>query len=260
VQAVAEHINVEPTANSHAAVLELYGGILTAMNTLFMTISGGIDWKDAMIPLADIHWAYNLLFSLYIFFMVIGVLNVVIGAFVTRTGEIASRDREYLVKSQLHELNTYFHKVRTFFKEADKDKSGMLSIEEFRETLTHPDVQAYFNALDLDVTQAELLFTLLDQDRNDGVISLDEFLAGCMRLRGQAKSIDVNILLHANRRLFNRITELMEAVAEAFDLDSGCPKSRTVSLKQTALPSAFITVQKRDDPNEPGQHSGTATA
>merc|ERR1712079_781273 len=131
-----------------------------------------------MNPLKEMYWLYQWVFSFYIFFMFIGVLNVVNGAFVARTGEIAARDREYLVRLQTHELNTYFHKVRTFFKEADKDKSGMLSIEEFRGTLKHPEVQAYFSALDLDVSQAELLFTLLDQDGSH-LVSLDEFLAGC---------------------------------------------------------------------------------
>jgi len=250
VQVVVEHIQLNPAANTHAAVLELYGGVPMAMNTLFMTISGGIDWRDAMIPLNEIHWVYKWAFSLYIFFMVIGVLNVVIGAFVARTGEIASRDREYLVRAQMKDLHIYFHKVRTFFKEADKDKSGMLSIEEFRETLKHPEVQAYFSALDLDVSQAELLFTLLDQDHSK-MVSLDEFLAGCMRLRGQAKSIDVNMLLHASRQLFKRVGNLIEAVSEPFDSDEEGTGSRAVAQTRTALASAVLADQK-DDMNGPG--------
>jgi len=227
VQVVAEHIGEYPMDDKRAVALELYGGVFTAMNTLFMTISGGIDWKDAMNPLKEMYWLYQWVFSFYIFFMFIGVLNVVNGAFVARTGEIAARDREYLVRLQTHELNTYFHKVRTFFKEADKDKSGMLSIEEFRGTLKHPEVQAYFSALDLDVSQAELLFTLLDQDGSH-LVSLDEFLAGCMRLRGQAKSIDVNMLLQANRRLFGRITDFMEAIAEACGFEEEGTKTQTL--------------------------------
>merc|ERR1719223_657271 len=106
-----------------------------------------------MTPLGEIHWIYRQGFVFYIFFMVFGVLNVVIGAIVARTGEIASRDREHLVRTQTHELNAYFHKVKTFFKEADQDKSGMLSLDEFRHTLTNSEVQAYFSALELDVSQ-----------------------------------------------------------------------------------------------------------
>jgi len=228
LQVVTEHVREDPMDDKHAAVLELYGGVLTAMNTLFMTISGGIDWKDAMNPLKEIYWLYQWVFSFYIFFMVIGVLNVVVGAFVARTGEIATRDREYLVRTQMHELNTYFHKVRTFFNEADEDKSGMLSLDEFRHTVKHPEVKAYFTALDLDVSQAELLFTLLDQDGSH-LVSLDEFLAGCMRLRGQAKSIDVNMLLHANRRLFRRMTDFMEAIAEVFGYEDEMTETRNVA-------------------------------
>merc|ERR1712113_788835 len=125
----------------------------------------------------------------------------------------------------------------TFFKEADRDKSGMLSLEEFRSTLKHAEVQAYFSALDLDVSQAELWFRLLDQDGSH-LVSLDEFLAGCMRLRGQAKSIDVNMLLHASRRLFDRLNHLMEAIGESFELDGEPTRSfhsHADEQKQTAL-------------------------
>eukprot|EP00969_Alexandrium_andersonii_P235767 10409147-Alexandrium_andersonii.AAC.1 len=59
-----------------------------------MTISGGVDWKDAMSPLLHIHWSYQPVFTLYIFLMVIGVLNVVMGAFVAATADMVAKDKE----------------------------------------------------------------------------------------------------------------------------------------------------------------------
>jgi len=55
-----------------------------------------------------------------------------------------------------------------------------------------------------------MLFNLLDKD-NSGTLTLDEFLGGCMRLKGPAKNLDVNVLIDENRRLSNIVKELRES-------------------------------------------------
>merc|ERR1712032_1508758 len=105
-------------------------------------------------------------------------------------------------------------RIVTFFEEADKDHSGMLSWEEFKTYLQNSKVKAYFQALELDVSQAHKLFTLLDADNSDQV-GLHEFLEGCMRLKGQAKSIDVNMLLYESERVFQLMCDFMDNSEEA---------------------------------------------
>merc|ERR1712176_831694 len=90
----------------------------------------------------------------------------------------------------------------------DLDKSGTLSWEEFRAHLENQKVRAYFQTLDLDVSQAHVLFALLDADGSNQV-TIDEFLDGCMRLKGQAKSIDLNMLLYMNKKVFDQISLFM---------------------------------------------------
>jgi len=194
-------------------LLELYGGIPSAAICLFMMVSGGLDWRDAMIPMKQVHGVYEYFFTFYVFFMVIVVLNVVVGAFVTTTGDIAARDRELIVKGQMNQFTDYIKKVGTFFSEADVDGSGKLSLHEFKAHLKHKLVSAYFHALGIDVAQAELLFHLLDKD-NSGMLSLDEFMAGCFRLRGSAKSLDVNLLLHETRQVSKCVKQLRDFLLE----------------------------------------------
>mmetsp|Transcript_33643 Transcript_33643/g.50201 ORF Transcript_33643/g.50201 Transcript_33643/m.50201 type:complete len:163 (+) Transcript_33643:2-490(+) len=135
------------------------------------------------------------------------------GAFVAATAEISSRDRDVLVKNEMQNQQMYMKKIKTFFQEADRDRSGLLSWNEFREHLKIPKVSAYFRALELDVSQAHVLFRLLDRDGSSEV-SLDEFLAGCFRLKGQAKSLEVNMLLYENKRLFAKLSNFMEAITD----------------------------------------------
>jgi len=138
---------------------------------------------------------------------------VVIGAFVATSSDIAARDRELIVKDQMTQISGYFKKVNTFFCEADVDGSGKLSFEEFKEHLKNKVVSAYFNALGVCVSQAETLFLLLDRE-NSRMLSLNEFTAGCMRLRCNAKSLDVNLLLHETKKVSKYVMELRKCLLD----------------------------------------------
>jgi len=192
-----------------------WGSMRKSMITLFMVISGGVDWVDAMKPLGEIHWFYEQVFLFYIFFMFFAVLNVVIGTFVATTSEIQSKDRETVVKNELNRFESYAKKIKEFFHEADTDKSGRLTWEEFEAYLRNNRVKAYFQALELDVSQAHALFKILDTDGTDDV-GVDEFVEGCMRLKNQAKSLDIKLLMYQNELVFSRLKTFMEFANESF--------------------------------------------
>jgi len=145
--------------------------------------------------------------------MVFGVLNVVIATFVDSASVIAKRDRELVIHNELQKNKQYHADMKRFFDEADTDKSGTLSWEEFEDYLQDQNVQAYFQSFQLDVTQAKTLFRLLDFDGSNNV-KIDEFVEGCMRMRGQARSIDVHMLLYESEKMILRQAEFMQHVEE----------------------------------------------
>mmetsp|Transcript_27688 Transcript_27688/g.50598 ORF Transcript_27688/g.50598 Transcript_27688/m.50598 type:complete len:431 (+) Transcript_27688:1106-2398(+) len=201
--------NVRADSTTEQNLLEYYGSLYKCIVTLFATISGGIDWYDALRPLRALSWLYELVFMTYIFFMFFGVLNVVIGAFVAATAEAGNKDREAVISSQMNDLVRYTKKLKGVFMDADSDGSGTLSWEEFKDYLQHPKVKAYFQSFGLKVSEAHILFQLLDRDGSNK-ISVDEFLEGCWRLKGEARSIDVNMLLYMTEVLFNEVVANME--------------------------------------------------
>lgn len=186
-----------------------YGGLSSTTVTLFMVISGGVDWVEVFRPMSDLGPLYGLIFIAYVFFLYFGVLNVVMAAFVNAAAEVAAQDREEVVSNQLAKADRYRKKVEEFFKEADKDESGFLDWAEFEAHLQNEHVQAYFQSLDLDIQQAHILFELLDVDGNNQ-ISCDEFLDGCFRLRGQARALDVNMMLMYVQKLFDKLHSFMQ--------------------------------------------------
>jgi len=76
-----------------------------------------------------------------------------------------------------------------------------------------PNMLHYFEAIDVNPSEAKGLFSLLDLD-NSGTIDAEEFLAGCIRLRGPAKALELALLVQQVERLFRKFSE-HAAIAEA---------------------------------------------
>merc|ERR1740121_2840658 len=51
-------------------------------------------------------------------------------------------------------------------------------------------MDALLASLDLEISDVDAFFNLLDYDGN-GAVDIDEFTLGCMRLKGTARSLDV---------------------------------------------------------------------
>merc|ERR1712032_678879 len=71
----------------------------------------------------------------------------------------------------------------------------------------------YFKAVDLSRQEAGHLFELLDVDKS-GSISTEEFVRGCLRLRGPARSIDLATMAHEMGEHSNRVQENLLAIEE----------------------------------------------
>mmetsp|Transcript_45151 Transcript_45151/g.98166 ORF Transcript_45151/g.98166 Transcript_45151/m.98166 type:complete len:536 (-) Transcript_45151:118-1725(-) len=190
-------------------LLELFETLPLAMLTLFQSISGGINWREAAVALQDIEWQYSLYMAGFVAFNMLAVLNIITGVFVTGAIATAQNDTDLVIENELDKQSYVAKKILLEFSNADKDQSGFLDREEFRRHVENPRVAAYFRHLGLDVSEAWGLFRLLDTV-DDGRVDLDEFIMGCMRLKGAAKGVDVATLLYENKRMCRVWQEFMK--------------------------------------------------
>jgi len=98
----------------------------------------------------------------------------------------------------LAEMREYVDKgdeLHSLLSSADTDRNGKLSVEEFRQKLSQPKVLAQFATFGLNVKDAQMFFELLlaESSEQDG-LPLDHFVDGCLRMRGSATSIDLQLL------------------------------------------------------------------
>lgn len=99
--------------------------------------------------------------------------------------------------------------ARRLFLRFDVVRQGSLTLMEVELMMQDEDVKAALAALDLAVHDAWRFFRLLDAN-GSGAVTEDEFVQGCLRLRGPARTFDVASLSEENLRMKTKLTNLEE--------------------------------------------------
>jgi len=196
-QLVTDAAKAEPDNVALRSSLDMFGTLDMACLVLFQCLTNGVDWGEALQPLMEhISPTIGIVFCMYISFGVLCMLNVVTGIFVESACNSSAEEKDFNMVSRLQ--NFLCH-----------TSDGVLTWEEFEAHLFDPEIQLYFETVDLDVSEAQGLFRLLDAE-NNGTVEAEEFVMGCLRLRGWAKAVDLATLMYENRRWHKRIERCQE--------------------------------------------------
>jgi len=197
----------------HEALAEDFGDITRTIFSLTQAVSGGRSWGEYAAPFIQISAWYGVCFTVFVTFVIFGVLNILTGVFVESTSAVASFDKELVIQEEISRNESVVNQIRALFREIDVDNSGTLTYKELTRNLKDERVKAYFSVLQMDVSEAQGLFQLLDRDES-GEVSIEEFIMTCMRLKGNARSIDLATMLFESKRLHSMIKTFMEHVSD----------------------------------------------
>jgi len=131
--------------------------------------------------------------------------------------------------------------LEAFFESVDADGSGFVTLDEIMEMLEDPTLSAYFSVLGFEVDDARRLFMLLDQD-NSGEVEIHEFMEGCIKLKGQARSIDVHEIIFECRKLRRLNRKMYQKLFPEDPLSRGNTMTKredTASKREDTVNSAF---------------------
>merc|ERR1712061_4498 len=103
---------------------------------------------------------------------------------------MGQRDKDMATLNLLDEKAVIIRKLTELFEAIDEDESGLITMDEIEQVLSEQFTHAYLESLGITTTDAWTLVKLLDHDKT-GTIDLEEFIHGCMDLRGNAKAVHV---------------------------------------------------------------------
>lgn len=179
------------------------------MYTLYKCVTGGVDWENVASPLAAISWFWVMIFNVFLAFTLFAVMNVVVGVFCQSAIQTAALDHETQVREKMREKNGFINQINALFHDIDESGDGDITYHELEAHLDDVRVCAYFESLGLDPSDAWDLFKLIDAD-SSATINCEEFVIGCLRLRGPAKAIDVEKMMYENRTTRKRLASFMK--------------------------------------------------
>merc|ERR1740121_397412 len=153
------------------------------------------------------------LFFFYLAFMLLAVLNIITGVFVDNAVETARTQRDWMIQKETELREKYIQEMRSIFAELDDDGSETITMEELQVGLSDERMQSYFLACGLGLDDTARLFALIDDDAS-GEVDVDEFLEGCLRLKGTARSIDVHQIIHECRKITGVVNDILSVMPE----------------------------------------------
>jgi len=213
--------------SSSADLRRYFGTLYRCALSLFEAMSGGINWGvlfDALSPL-DLHFRFVFLF--FVLFAIFGAANVVTGIFVEIASQWASSDSSTLEQLASEKRVAVIKRLSDLFHDLDTARDGTLTLEGMQDAMcdSSKDLVSSFHALEVEVTDVRTLFLLLDRDRK-GYINMTEFLLGCFRLTGEAKTLDLLKLQYQSEWMMHNIMKILDALnaaAEKSQLDLPSP-------------------------------------
>ncbi|CAE7197788.1 unnamed protein product, partial [Symbiodinium microadriaticum] len=137
---------------------------------------------------------------------------VITAIFLKDTLDAAQNDAEQLVLDRMNKKAKYVEQLEAVFKAIDQRGDGTVSEERLQELLSHPEVAAYFNVLDLDVQETSVFFHIIDN--GDGEVTLDEFIDGILRCKGNARAVDSMAIRADLKKLTTKVNKIQRALKQ----------------------------------------------
>eukprot|EP00930_Biecheleria_cincta_P095677 TRINITY_DN8761_c0_g1_i1.p1 TRINITY_DN8761_c0_g1~~TRINITY_DN8761_c0_g1_i1.p1 ORF type:complete len:713 (-),score=132.13 TRINITY_DN8761_c0_g1_i1:123-2261(-) len=182
-----------------------WGSLIPSVMSLFQAITGGDDWHNFVVifkPVSNEVYNQNLIiFSLYIAFASLVMMNLVTGVFVEGAQRIAREEKN-------QELQKHVRKIVSL---ATFDIDEPVSYDQFSELLDRQEFQAYLKAFDMDQNAARNVFYILDVTQS-GAISMKDFFSACIHLQGGINKGDTEILRHRLMHSFADMLKSLDAI------------------------------------------------
>eukprot|EP00913_Durusdinium_trenchii_P025560 g23991.t1 len=219
-----------------AWINQYYGSGWRAVYSMFeLTHSGG--WPTYARPVVEyVSTWYAAFFMGYVTLVIFAIIRIITAIFLKETlataaGDAALATMVFVVGSS-DAFFSDFQQSQEIFLEADSDGNGVITKAEMDSACSNAVVLHYLSILEIEVHEVEPLFDLLDD--GDGEVTIKEFCQGIMRLKGQARSLDVISIMHDANMIMTQCREMKRSLAlleQTLGVASGMKDTRRDQLR-----------------------------
>eukprot|EP00437_Effrenium_voratum_P057756 CAMPEP_0181535366 /NCGR_PEP_ID=MMETSP1110-20121109/74218_1 /TAXON_ID=174948 /ORGANISM="Symbiodinium sp., Strain CCMP421" /LENGTH=519 /DNA_ID=CAMNT_0023666743 /DNA_START=34 /DNA_END=1590 /DNA_ORIENTATION=+ len=167
-----------------------FGTLTKSMLTLYQILYNGVLWGELWDVMQGWTWFFLASYLLYVSFSMIILGNMMASFLFSLQKKVSRKEKENLIQSEIESKEEFLQQMNSVFQEFDQNGNGAISWTEFQIALEDQRMHAFLSSLELDISDAVGLFSVLDSD-GTGAIEHSEFLLGCLRLRGGAKAVDM---------------------------------------------------------------------
>eukprot|EP00747_Dinoflagellata_sp_TGD_P103841 gnl/TRDRNA2_/TRDRNA2_169097_c0_seq2.p1 gnl/TRDRNA2_/TRDRNA2_169097_c0~~gnl/TRDRNA2_/TRDRNA2_169097_c0_seq2.p1 ORF type:complete len:307 (+),score=56.84 gnl/TRDRNA2_/TRDRNA2_169097_c0_seq2:3-923(+) len=179
---------------------EYWGTVFKAMLSLYWASTSGESWRYLAEPLRGVGGHAHFLFLVYIAFFMFVITNTLTSLFVEAALDNSEHDHAKQIREEMNKKQKYIDDLKKLYHLVDDDGDGELTLDEFQAGCGDAELEAFANSLDIETSDLSQVFFLLSNQGRQAV-DMDAFVTGCIKLRGPARSSDLNLLLHEHYRL-----------------------------------------------------------
>merc|ERR1712232_604740 len=143
-------------------------------------------------------------------------------------------------------MGLHTKKMKALFEAADESGDGALDYDEFMTIITKPEVKSWLAAQQLDVSDAELMFVLMDD--GDGEITAPELVKAAAKLKGPARSIDLHNLMREHDDLKEVVLKISQGVVRVGNPEDA--ETGTTCANAMSVPLCSSTVNRIQEPGQ----------
>jgi len=238
------------------SVILYFGSFEVTLRTLFLTLAGGSDWEEYYFALEPVRNG-QLVFTLFVVFSQLVLLNVVTSMFVESTMKLSKPDFKQLAEEHYAEEREYATELKKLFEAADVDQNCYIDRLEFDAMVSDGKFATAFKFLNIDPTWARnnlpsLYDALAEQHMvrtpGNGAVGIDinVLTERIMALRGFARSTEVMDLHDMVWQLARRQEEMMSVMGGAVLDGMQATNSAKQSVTDFTYQPGVWTVQPKD--------------
>merc|ERR1712137_1399350 len=207
----------------------------TIMSMSELTLSNWMTpTRNLVENVSEWYALYCLIYKLTIGFAVVRVIS---GVFLHETFKVANSEDDLMIVQKRRMMQKHRTKMLKLLAEADSTNDGFVDRSELCGMLQNVNLKTWLAAQEVECNDGDILFDFLDG--GDGVITSAELIDGIQRLKGAARSIDVNALI--------RMAVHMDSMMVALDDKVDTIEKTTRTLASASNLEIESTSLKNDD-------------